>query len=170
MIARTFATALLALAFLAGCADDGEKPGRADATVEWIVDGDTLVLTDRRRVRLVQIDAPEKRDGECYADEAAAALEDLAPAGSSVTLEADPALDDIDRFERILRYVFREGENVNLELARRGAAAPWFFDGDRGRYAEQLLAAAEEAREASRGLWHACPGTRLDPSRAVGTG
>src|SRR5215210_9222568 len=98
MAARPLALALLAaLALLGGCADgQDERGGGAPATVERIVDGDTLVLADGRRVRLVQIDAPEEGEGECYAREATATLEKLVPAGSRVTLETDPELDDVD--------------------------------------------------------------------------
>jgi micrococcal nuclease len=74
------------------------------------------------------------------------------------------------RYGRLLRYVHRDGTNLNLELVRRGAASAWFFEGDRGRYADELLAAAEDAHEDARGLWGACPGTRLDPERGVDTG
>jgi micrococcal nuclease len=83
---------------------------------------------------------------------------------------ADPALDRVDRYGRLLRYVHRGGRNVNLELVRVGAAAPYFYGGDRGRYADRLLAAAREARSARRGLWKACPSTPLDPTRTVATG
>ena len=126
------------------------------ATVTRIGDGDTLELGDGSRVRLVQIDAPELGEGECYAPEAATALAELVPPGSTVGLERDAALDDVDRFGRLLRYVFRNGTNVNLELVRDGAAEVFFFRGDRGRYAAELLDAAGEARGAQRGLWGAC--------------
>jgi endonuclease YncB( thermonuclease family) len=46
----------------------------------------------------------------------------------------------------------------------------WFFEGDRGRHADELLAAAEDAERAGRGLWGACPAARLDPERGVDTG
>jgi micrococcal nuclease len=152
---------------LAGC--NGSN-GASSARVDHVVDGDTLRLTDGRRVRLVQIDAPETDSAECYADEATAALELLAPAGTRVRLDADPALDDRDRFGRLLRYVFVGSENVNLQLVEEGAASVWFFDGDRGRYAEELLGAALSARVQGAGLWGACPGAVLDPSRGVDTG
>lgn len=50
-----------------------------------------------------------------------------------MTLEADARLDGKDRYGRLLRYVWRDGVNVNVELVRRGAAAPYFYRGDRGR-------------------------------------
>jgi micrococcal nuclease len=87
-----------------------------------------------------------------------------------VTLDADPALDHVDRYGRLLRYVWRDGLNVNLELVRRGAAAPYFYGGDRGRYASRLLADAVAAKRAGRGLWGARPSTPLDPYRQIDTG
>jgi endonuclease YncB( thermonuclease family) len=58
--------------------------------------------------------------------------------------------------------------NLNIELVRRGAAAPYFRGGDEGRYADELLAAVEEARQASRGMWGSCR-VSWDPDRAVVT-
>ena len=140
------------------------------AVVASVYDGDTLSLRDGRRVRLLQIDTPELGSGECYSRAARSALVSLAPLGSRVVLETDPALDRTDRYGRLLRYVKRNGVNVNLELARRGAAAPYFYRGDRGRYAGSLMRAAQSAKAAKRGLWKACPSTVLDPFRAVETG
>lgn len=139
-------------------------------TVVHITDGDTLTVSPGASVRLVQIDTPELGGGECFSRAAARELRRLAPVGSAVTLQADARLDDKDRYGRLLRYVWRDGVNVNLELVRRGAAAPYFYRGERGRFAAQLLAAALDARAHKRGLWGACPGTRLDPERAVATG
>ena len=135
-----------------------------------IADGDTLTVRGVTRIRLVQIDTPELGSGECYSRAAHTALERLAPIGSTVTLEADPRLDQVDRYGRLLRYVRRGTLNVNIALVRAGAAAPYFYGGDRGRYAGRLLAEARQARASRRGLWGACPGTVLDPYRAVDTG
>jgi endonuclease YncB( thermonuclease family) len=140
------------------------------AVVASVYDGDTLTLRDGRRVRLLQIDTPELGSGECYSRAARTALLALAPPGKKVVLEADPALDRVDRYGRLLRYVKRNGVNLNLELTRRGAAAPYFYRGDRGRYAGSLMRSAQNAKAARRGLWRACPRTALDPFRAVATG
>ncbi len=125
-------------------------------TVRRVIDGDTIELTGGARVRLVQIDATELGSGECYSRKAAQALRSLLPAGSTIRLEADPRLDRVDRYGRLLRYVHRGALNVNLELVRRGAATVWFYEGVRGRYATQLLAAAERARAARLGMWRSC--------------
>jgi endonuclease YncB( thermonuclease family) len=149
-------------------------PASAPAPITFVVrsvyDGDTLTFADGRRVRLVQIDAPELGSGECYSRAARAALVSLVPIGSRITLESDPSLDQVDRYGRLLRYVRRGGLNVNLELVRRGASAPYFYDHDRGRYAALFMQAAREARASGRGLWRACPSTVLNPYRKVATG
>jgi endonuclease YncB( thermonuclease family) len=130
--------------------------------VAYVVDGDTIRLTDKVYVRLVQIDTPEEGTGECYSRAAARALRRLLPDGSEVRLEADARLDQVDRFDRLLRYVWFRGVNLNLELVREGAATVWFYDHDRGRYADALLVAARSARAANKGLWGACD-TVWDP-------
>lgn len=138
--------------------------------VTRVADGDTLTLHDGRRIRLVQIDAPEVTERECYADEARRALERLAPIGTQVSPRLDPDLDIRDTNGRLLAYVFRDGVNANLRLVETGAAAPYFYRRERGRYADELMASARRAQAAGRGLWGACPGTRLDPNRRVDTG
>ena len=132
-----------------------------------MADGDSIVLRDGTRVRLLQIDAPELRD-ECYGEEAAQELARLTGPGQPVTLGVDPALDDADRFGRLLRYVLDDGTNVNVELVRRGAATPFFRRGERGKFAGDLLAAVESARNEARGMWRACRVT-WEPDRQVDT-
>lgn len=135
-----------------------------------VTDGDTVVLANGQRVRLVQIDAPETYAGpECYGSQATAALRRLAPPGSTVRVEADPRLDQVDRYGRLLRYLFRGPTNLNLELVREGAATVYLYHHDHGRYASQLLTAGLAARVAHRGLWGACPRTPFDPYRAANT-
>ncbi len=156
---------LVLLCLLAGHGARAE--GRATELVTSIADGDTLTVAGGKRVRLVQIDTPELGSGECYSRAARSVLLGLVPVGSAVLLEADPRLDQMDRFGRVLRYVHRGTMNVNLALVRAGAAAPYFFGGDRGRYADRLLSEARKAKAAKRGLWGACPGTTLDPYRSL---
>ncbi|MGH3134136.1 MAG: thermonuclease family protein [Gaiellaceae bacterium] len=148
----------------------GANVGARPAVVASVSDGDTLTLTNGKRVRLLQVDTSELGSGDCYSRAARTALLTLAPVGSRVVLEGDSRLDDVDRFGRLLRYVHRGSVNVNVRLVKLGAAAPYFYRGDRGRYATRLLSAARKARAAKRGLWRACPGTRLDPYRALETG
>jgi endonuclease YncB( thermonuclease family) len=159
---------LLALLLVAGASGHAARSG--SAVVASITDGDTLRLTSGERVRLLQIDTPELGSGECYSRAARTALLQRVPVGSRVELEIDARLDRVDRYGRLLRYVHRGTMNVNLALVRAGAAAPYFYDGDTGRYAVRLLSEARSARAARRGLWGACPGTALNPFAQVDTG
>ncbi len=129
---------------------------RTQTTVTEVIDGDTIAVSGGPRVRFVQIDTPELGSGECYSRRAAKDLRRLIPVGTPVELQADARLDRVDRYGRLLRYVFRGGTNVNLELVAQGDATVWFYGGARGRYADALLAAAARARREQRGLWGAC--------------
>jgi len=171
MVARVGLALVLALALGAASSGGAATTGSSSTVrVERVVDGDTIVLAGGARVRFLQIDTPEPGTAECYSRAAGRDLRRMLPAGSVVTLETDPTLDQVDRYGRLLRYVHRAGRNLNLALVRDGSATVWFYDGERGRYAAALLAAARSARSAHRGLWGACPHAVWDPYRAATTG
>ena len=138
--------------------------------VASVTDGDTLRLTDGRRVRLVQVDTPELGGGECYSRAARTQLLQLAGPGTRVRLTTDPRLDRVDRYGRLLAYVEVGRTNVNVELVRRGAATVYFYRGERGTHAARLLSAGNAARAARRGLWGACPNAVWNPEGAATTG
>jgi micrococcal nuclease len=169
-MARVLAAAvLLILLALVALAWLNRGSSSKNAVVAAVIDGDTISLVDGTRVRLVQIDTPEKGD-ECYGDEASALTRRLLPAGTHVRIEQDPALDQVDRFGRKLAYVWKGDEDVNVTLVREGAAGVWFYDGRRGRHAAELLDSAERARAKEKGLWGACPLARFDPLDSLATG
>ena len=144
-------------------------PSHADIKITSITDGDTIKLSDGTSVRLLQIDSPELRGNECYATEAQKALAKLINRSGKISLTTDPNLDEIDRYGRLLRYLFIGKRNINLEMVRIGAAAPYFYRSERGLYSEKLIKAAQSARANSRGLWSACPNTELKPNLALQT-
>ena len=170
-LSGVLAASLLILA--SGCEDGSTTRAASGASGNGVVanvnDGDTLTLRDGAKVRLVQIDAPELTS-DCYGREARRALDSLAPEGTPVRLVRDPELDDRDTYGRLLRYVFVGDTDVNLELVRRGAASPYFFRGERGEHADELLDAVDAAREEHAGYWGACPGARLSPGLGSITG
>ena len=147
---------VLALTACGGGESSTQTSESQTGTVSWVVDGDTIRLTNGRRVRLVQIDAPEIHLRECYGARARSELERLLPRGRRVRLELDARLDQVDEHGRQLAYVFAGETNANVEQVRRGAARLFFYRGQRGRHADRLREAAREARSAGRGLWSAC--------------
>jgi len=144
-------------------------PSHADIKITSITDGDTIKLSDGTSVRLLQIDSPELRGNECYATEAQKALAKLINRSGKISLTTDPNLDEVDRYGRLLRYLFIGKRNINLEMVRIGAAAPYFYRSERGLYSEKLIKAAQSARANYRGLWSACPNATLEPNRALAT-
>jgi micrococcal nuclease len=140
--------------------------------IDHVVDGDTVDLTDGARVRLVQIDTPEVYfHVDCYGPQSSAITKRLLPPGTAVRLTAEPATDAVDQYGRLLRYVFRARDdlNVNTYLVAVGAAAPYFYDGRLGRYAGLLDRLARRARARHLGLWGACPHTPYQPDEKVHT-
>jgi endonuclease YncB( thermonuclease family) len=166
---------LLLLAVLLLPATAGAQTGAAGqiGRIDHVADGDTVDLTNGAKIRLVQIDTPEVYfSPECYGPQASKITKQLLPPGTLVRLTSEPATDSVDRYGRLLRYVVRvkDGLNVNVQLVRVGAAAPYYYDGRRGRFAGKLDRLAHRARVRHLGLWGACPGTPYDPDRGVATG
>jgi micrococcal nuclease len=125
--------------------------------IDHVADGDTVVLRGGETIRLVQIDTPEVYgETECYGRQASALTESILPAGTTVRIATDPGLDQRDRDGRTLAYVWKGSSLVNLRLVREGAAAPYFYAGDEGRYAAEIFQAAVAARKAGKGLWGHC--------------
>src|SRR5690349_17918791 len=140
------------------------------ARIDHVADGDTVDLTNGAKVRLVQIDTPEVYfHSECYGKQASALTKRLLPPGTLVRLTRERATDSVDSYGRLLRYVIRvrDGLNVNVRLVAVGAAAPYFYVGRRGRYAVTLERLALRARRLHLGLWGRCPRTPYAPYRGV---
>jgi micrococcal nuclease len=134
--------------------------------VERVVDGDTLLLVDRERVRLIGVDAPEIAHREHPLDdpfgrEAKEYIRGLAE-GRLVTLSFDEADGVLDRYGRTLAYVtLPDGRLLNLEVIRAG-----FAEAYRGFHYErkhEFLAAEREARSAHKGMWAASMPTEARP-------
>jgi micrococcal nuclease len=141
-----------------------------------VVDGDTIDIAiggNTERVRLIGINTPETKHPtkgmECFGQEARTVLISLLATSGELSLRTDPKLDKVDRYGRLLRYVFIGNTNVNLRLVELGAAAPYFYKGDRGQYSSQILKAARNAKAKSLGLWKSCPGSQLTATHAITT-
>ena len=169
-IAVVVVAALVALVLsIAGAAPASVSVGQL-SRIDHVADGDTVDLTNGEKIRLVQIDTPEVYfTPECYGEQASAITKRLLPPGTLVRLLPEPATDSVDQYGRLLRYVIRvrDGLNVNIQLVRIGAAAPYFYDYRRGRYASQIDRLARAARAHHLGLWGACPHTPYDPNHKV---
>lgn len=102
----------------------------------------------------MQINTPEV--GQCWHDEARELLQSYLKSSGTIRLESDPALDNIDKYGRRLRYLHRGGRNINVEIVRQGAGMPYFYEGKRGKYARQILTAMYYAKANKLGQWGHC--------------
>jgi micrococcal nuclease len=126
------------------------QASREAVQVRSVYDGDTMTLSDGRRLRLVGIDTPEMQQKPA-GDQARAVLLRLVPVGSTVYLEYD--VQRTDRYQRTLAWVWTaDGVLINEAMARAGMAAQLTI-APNVKYAERIGAAVREAREARRGLW-----------------
>lgn len=126
------------------------------ATVAYVIDGDTIELTDGRRVRYIGIDAPEiiheDKSTECFGIEAKEENSTLVQ-GKKVRLESD--FSETDNYGRLLRYVYVSDTLVNKGLVQGGFARAWNVPPDE-KYKDALFISQQEAKEARRGLWQLC--------------
>ncbi|KKU64076.1 MAG: WD40 domain protein beta Propeller [Candidatus Amesbacteria bacterium GW2011_GWC1_47_15] len=121
--------------------------------VERVIDGDTLKLESGQTVRLVGIDTPEiTGKDECFGQEAAEKLKELVE-GADVTLVKD--ISETDRYGRLLRYIKKDGEFINLKMVEEGYAAAATYPPD-VKYSESFVEAQRIAREEKKGLWGVC--------------
>jgi len=124
-------------------------------TVRRVVDGDTLVLENGERVRLIGVDTPEtvhpQKPVERFGKQASAFTRRLLE-GQRVRLKFDQQRRD--RYGRTLAYVYLpDGQLVNEEIIRQGyghafTKCPFAQD-----MMDHFRAAERQAREAGRGLW-----------------
>ena len=110
-----------------------------------VIDGDTIdVLVENRpvRVRLAQIDAPER--AQAFGTRSRQALSAMVFRQAVTVAEAGP-----DRYGRTLGTVFVAGVNVNAAMIDQGMA--WAY---RQYVTDRSLIQLEaQARAARRGLW-----------------
>lgn len=124
-----------------------------------VIDGDTIdveIQNTIKRVRYIGIDTPEMYQDngqvECFAKEASIKNEVLV-LGKIVRLEKDTS--EIDRYGRLLRYVY-VGENlINTQLVAEGYAYAVTFPPDIAK-AEEFKVAEVAARSSGVGLWSLC--------------
>jgi len=132
---------------------DGAPRAQASRTCVRVIDGDTVLLDGRERVRLIGVDTPElHREGtpvQYFARQASAFTRGRAE-GRAVRLEYER--ERRDRYGRTLAYVYLEdGTFLNLEIIRRGYG--FAYTRHPFRHLEEFRAAERAARKAGAGLW-----------------
>jgi micrococcal nuclease len=120
--------------------------------VARVIDGDTLELANGDRVRLIGVDTPEYINGrpEPFAVEATAFTRRLV-AGKTVRLQFDK--ERLDKYRRILAFVYIDDILLNEELVTAGLARVLTQYGYSSRMKKRLLKAQAEAQRREVNLW-----------------
>ncbi len=139
--------------------------------VKRVVDGDTLLLTNGERVRLIGVDTPEVHDSEKLDRDAQSTGRDIKTIKAlgkkasaftkslvdkkEVRLEFDQANAHIkhrDKYGRILAYVYlSDGTFVNAAIIKQGYGLAYTLFPF--KYIEEFRRYEKKARENERGLW-----------------
>lgn len=134
------------LAIILSAAAHSSLAHQIDGQVVAVIDGDTLTVLDtlkqQHRVRLAEIDAPEK--AQPFGRASKRALSEIC-----FRRHARVTVFNVDRYGRIIGRVYCDGVDANLLQVQRGYA--WVYD----RYAKDplLKQAQAQARAANLGLW-----------------
>ena len=122
--------------------------------VDWVADGDTILLQDGQQVRYIGIDTPEidhQYQRAAPLGYAARSYNRQLVVGRQLRLVYDR--ERHDRYGRTLAYVYRrDGLFVNAELLKRGLAHVLLRPPNTGQQ-QTLLAAQRDAMQAGRGVW-----------------
>jgi micrococcal nuclease len=125
--------------------------------LSYVIDGDTIIVDGKKKVRYIGINTPELKTqtspDECFArkalDENKKILEN-----KQIFMEKD--VSEVDKYNRLLRYVWANNTFVNDYLIRNGFAKIDIYPPDT-KYYLQFKQAQQEAKDNNRGLWRECP-------------
>jgi len=125
-----------------------------------VIDGDTFDISVKgknKRVRLIGIDTPEfvdlRKPVQCYGREASSFAKNLL-VNKAVRIENDITQGDVDKYQRLLRYVFlKDGTFVNKVMISEGYAHEYTYNSNPYKYQKEFIQAEREARNTKKGLW-----------------
>lgn len=168
-ILSIFASIILGLAIitlsLSGYYLNDENPSEITVNQRYvaeyvrIVDGDTAVFNingDKYKVRFIGIDTPESvkenTPVEPYAKEASNFTNEQLSKANEIIIETDSEANLYDNHERLLGYIFVDGEFLQELLLEEGLAEVKYIHGDY-KYLDELYAAQDLAKDQHLNIW-----------------
>ena len=134
----------------------------AKEKVEFVkcVDGDTfrvMLEGEERLVRMIAVDTPElaknENKAEYYAEEASKYTCDKVTNAKKIELEFDPKSDKVDKYDRVLAWVYVDGKLLQEELVKNGYAKIAYLYDDY-KYTSLLQEKQELASAKEKGIWN----------------
>ncbi|MCK5917645.1 MAG: thermonuclease family protein [Cocleimonas sp.] len=150
-VQNMFRIFVISLLLLTGCEAKSDYQ-----YVKWVYDGDTLLLKDGRKIRLIGMNTPEvahhKQKGQRYGREATETLRELLKgANNKVRLERGKKAKD--RYKRDLAHVFLpDGTDISEWMLQQGWATLMVFPPNT-RYINDYRKAERVAQLKKRRIW-----------------
>lgn len=123
------------------------------------VDGDTIkILLDNKEytIRMLAVDTPESvhptKDVEYYGKEASNYTCEKVTNAKKIEIEYDDNSDKMDKYDRLLVWVFVDGKLLQKDLITNGYAKVAYLYGDY-KYTSELEKAQELASAKNIGIW-----------------
>jgi endonuclease YncB( thermonuclease family) len=130
------------------------NPGYSYQAIKTVYDGDTVVLEDGRKIRLLGINTPEIRHRDKQADAGGDEAKQWLVKrlkNTKVRLQTDAEL--TDKYKRTLGHLFTQNKaHINLELVQAGLAEVSIYPPNL-LFTSELLAGQHQAEQAKRGIW-----------------
>ncbi|MEW5758365.1 MAG: thermonuclease family protein [Candidatus Omnitrophota bacterium] len=135
--------------------------------VKRVIDGDTLLLNNGQKVRLIGLDTPEMHESDKLYRDAKRTKKDIKVIqaqgrlayqftkslveGKAVSIEFD--IEHYDKYGRLLAYVYLEDNTfINAKIIEEGYAQTMTIPPN-VKHQELFLNLQKQARENNRGLW-----------------
>ena len=123
------------------------------------IDGDTarfFINGESKTVRFLSINAPEIAHDdvleEFYGKESSEFTCKLLSRASVIKLQYDPKSDKVDKYDRVLAWVYVDGDLLQKELVSKGYAQVKYVYDDY-LFSEELKELEVEAKEKKLGMW-----------------
>jgi len=130
------------------------KPGYGFYNVKTVYDGDTVVLEDGRKIRLLGINTPEVQHRDKLADAGGdEAKRWLTGKLKNAKVRLEVGVEKTDKYGRTLAHLFTEKkEHINLQLVEVGLAGVSIYSNEL-LYVNELVEAQNRAEQARLGIW-----------------
>lgn len=136
--------------------------------INWIDIYDVLSVTDwdtvkinynwnSTKLRLIWIDTPESFTSrywykECYGDDASDYLKKLL-SWNKISIEFDYSQEKVDKYWRLLVYIFLNWENINAKLIEEGYAFEYTYN-KKYNFQSEFIEYEKQAKELKKWLWN----------------
>ncbi len=145
-----------------------DKIQRYHHRIKKVYDGDTIILENGERVRLLGVNTPEissrYRRGEAGGKAAQAWMKEQLSGGEAY-LEYDQ--EKRDKYDRLLAHVFLpSGAHLNMDLVAEGLAVMSIIPPN-VRYADDFLAVQQVAEKQGLGMWSIASYKRREAKRVT---